>query len=325
MPPLYQRAGTVSRGRYTVTMTNEERAGLIVRDVLKEPVVACEAITGRGSVNLVYAITTPYQDVIVRMRERDDARVEYGKEVWCYRRAGESGIPGPRVLAVGQDDAGEYLVLTRVLGANGEDTPDALSVWKTLGGYARRIHTVPVTGFGNVLADAEADRFSNGHSPTWNEQLAYNLAQLTPTDALIALGVYDAEERGVVQAAFAELGTCRFQFGLNHGDLSPRNVIVSSSGETSLLDWGCAHVHAVPHSDLLTLPHWQLPLDPVTATFLQGYGLSGADYEALLPDLARLHVLRSFDVTRWAIDQHPESVVDRAERARQAWKWFSRR
>lgn len=306
-------------------MTNEERAASIAASVLNEPITACEPITGRGSVNLVYVVATPFQEAIVRMREMGDVRVEYGKEVWCYRKAGEAGIPGPRVLAVGQDDTGEYLVLTRVAGANGEDVPDPLSVWRTLGGYARRIHALPVGGFGNVLADVEADTFGNGHSPTWEEQLAYNLAQLTRTDPLITLGVYGAGEREEVQAAFAELGALVFRFGLNHGDLSPRNVIVSPDSETFLLDWGCAHVHVVPHSDLLTLPDWQSPDDPITAAFLEGYGLSWAVYGALLPGLTRLALLRTFDVTRWARDRHPAGVEECAGRARQAWERLSRR
>lgn len=306
-------------------MANEDRAAQIAARVLKEPITDCEAITGRGSVNLVYCVATPSQQVVVRMREAGDVRVEFGKEAWCYQRAGEAGIPGPRVLDVGEDDAGESLVLARVDGASGEDVPDALSVWRTLGGYARRIHAIPVSGFGNLVSDPGADTFGNGHAPSWEAQVAYNQAQLGLEDALIALGVYDAGEIEAIQAAFAELAGCRFRFGLNHGDLSPRNVIVSPGGETFLLDWGCAHVHAVPHSDLLTLPDWQSPDDPTTAAFLAGYGLSRAEYEALLPDLKRLSLLRAFDVTRWAIDQRPADVEAYAERTGQAWESVSRR
>jgi hypothetical protein len=52
--------------------------------------------------------------------------------------------------------------------------------------------------------------------------------------------------------------------------------------------------------------------------FLHGYGMSDVTFARLLPELRSLMLLKSFDLTRWAIDRRPERVREIAARAREA-------
>ena len=65
--------------------------------------------------------------------------------------------------------------------------------------------------------------------------------------------------------------------GLNHYDLAIRNTVVDEKGQISLLDWGSAEAHLVPHYDLLEILRWQHPSDEGFRAFELGYGLDAAD------------------------------------------------
>ena len=51
---------------------------------------------------------------------------------------------------------------------------------------------------------------------------------------------------------------------------------------------------------------------------LEGYGISPAEYERMLPELESLLVLRAFDKLRWAIEWNAAEVGRFADHAREA-------
>ena len=93
--------------------------------------------------------------------------------------------------------------------------------------------------------------------------------------------------------------------------------MVDATGQVSLLDWGSAEAHLVPHYDLLEILRRLPPSDARFQAFLGGYGLDEAEFAALLPEVRSLALLKAFDLTRWAIDRCPARIEEIAEQARQ--------
>jgi|GEM_PF-423289 Putative homoserine kinase type II (protein kinase fold) len=299
-------------------------AAAIVTEALRLSVRHVTPINGLGSVNLVFQAETEGDAVVVRFgKPGDDSaakRAEYEKERLCLLHAAAAGMPGPKPLSAGECGGRPFLLLSRVPGTNGSEQntvlPDAL--YRTLGRYARALHDLPATT-GFEAGDPQ---------DVWLRFADYNLGELTASDPLIGLGVYAPGEQAAIRDTFAWLrGLSYLRVGLNHGDLSPRNTVVDpATGTVYLLDWGCAEVQLVPHYDLNTLfdglPPPMSP-DPLRAAFLDGYGMTAAEWVTLLPELRAFSLLKAFDLTRWAIDRCPARVPELAARAAAAFRaWY---
>jgi hypothetical protein len=120
-----------------------------------------------------------------------------------------------------------------------------------------------------------------------------------------------------IRHVFHTLREATFRIGLNHYDLAIRNTMVDATGQVTLLDWGSAEVHLVPHYDLLEILCRMHPEDARFQAFLEGYGLDEGEFAALLPEVQSLALLKAFDLTRWAIDRCPSRIEEIAEQARQ--------
>jgi serine/threonine protein kinase len=186
--------------------------------------------------------------------------------------------------------------------------------WQALGRCARLIHSVRLDDFGETPAGFRAGEAQ----AEWASFVQYNLDSLTAEDELIRLGVYQPDQAGQIRAWFAALQAAAIRLGLNHGDLSPWNTLIAPDGQVSLLDWGSAAWHLVPHYDFIHLLREYPPAASETQLFLQGYGLTETEYARLLPELRSLLVLKEFDLTRWALARCPERITEIAARARTA-------
>jgi len=208
------------------------------------------------------------------------------------------------------------MLQTYVVGENGADRPsNTTRIWRALGHYARIIHGVATDGFGDVLSPDQPGIFTD----TWSRFLSYNIDSLTSADPLLRLGVMTPAQVQEIGRLFRELRDKPFRFALNHGDLALRNTLINRSGTITLLDWGCAEAHVVPHFDLIEIRRSSLaPNTSGFAAFLDGYGLSLSEYRMMLPDLDSLALLRAFDKLRWALDRKPERVPAFVRTARQA-------
>lgn len=286
------------------------RAEAIAREFFGQAATRVEALPGLGSVNDIFVAQFPQKRVVVRLPKPEDqhrAAAFYEKERWCLEQAATLGIPSPSVLTQGTYDSWPYQVLSFVEGTNGEQStlvPPLL--WHTLGDYARRFHTLATTGFGETLPELLTE---DGRA-RWQRFIAYNVASLTESDPLQTLGVYSPPQRNAIHSRFLQLQQHEFRLGLCHGDLAPRNTILAPNGTLSLLDWGCAEAHVVPHYDLLNVP------DEFLGTFLDGYGWPEETRAALLAQVQDLALLKAFDLVRWAIDRCPRRIEELAMKAR---------
>jgi aminoglycoside phosphotransferase (APT) family kinase protein len=136
------------------------------------------------------------------------------------------------------------------------------------------------------------------------------------------VGVLTKSQSKVVRSIFADLKSESFDFGLNHGDLSLKNVIVDESGKANLVDWGSAEASIVPHHDLIQLLKMNMiendPDDAAIRSFLEGYGMPTSEFEQMRPTLGSLLLLRAFDKLRWALDSGIDGLESYITHAKQA-------
>jgi Ser/Thr protein kinase RdoA (MazF antagonist) len=269
-----------------------------------------------GGVNHVYRVSNGSESIVIRIAMlSDEHRAErfFEMERWCIERASKAGVPGPAVLGVGRSDGRTYMLQRFVLGDPGTRSklhPEA--IWRTLGTYARAIHGIALDGFGEHLAD-----FTAGARTGWRTFVQYNLDSLTPTDELLALDVYRPCQRAALEKVFSRLLDTPFAFGLTHGDLSPRNVIVDGEQRVTLLDWGCAEAHIVPHYELVGILRAGEADAACLLGFLEGYGTEAANLSQILADVRAVRVLKAIDLTRWAIARCPDRRDSIAAAARE--------
>ena len=234
-------------------VSEENIAAQVTTNFLKEAVRKISPIVGKGSVNRIFVVETENHKVVVRISEWEKAFQEYEKEAWCSQQASKLDIPGPQVFTTGKFENTSYAIHSFVTGDYGLDRHlDKTHIWRTLGEYAKRIHSIKVSGFGDVLADPKKNQF-RAYNSSWQDSINYHLAYLTENDEFIKLGVYNPGQTTDIQRIFESLGKRDFNFALNHGDLALRNTLVDQQGRVNFLDWGCAEAHIVPHTDLISI------------------------------------------------------------------------
>jgi aminoglycoside phosphotransferase (APT) family kinase protein len=309
--------------RKRIVLRNDiQLASKIASRFFNESQISILPVLGKGSVNKVFIVEVAGAKVIVRMRNDNAALDEYTKEAWCIKKAAAARVPVSDVLAIGMFEEHAYMIQTYIAGDEGRNSQLPGSyIWRQLGKYARLIHSIDVAGFGLKLRD-----LTEGDSrKSWLKYLDYNIESLNEADELLKLNVVTQSQSKIIRTMFESLREKRFSFGLNHGDLSLKNVIVDKSGRVNLLDWGSAEASITPHHDLIQLLKMNmLENDPgreEIQDFLDGYGISQIEFEQMMPELNSLLMLRAFDKLRWAIDwsagglgrfvNHAKSVVER--------------
>lgn len=298
------------------------QARQIAGDFLGEKVKTSYPIIGRGVTNQVCVIETKSNKVVVRMNDKETLP-QFTTEKWCIEQAAAVGIPGPEVLSIGVAGQTAYMIQNFINGNNGLDSKVPRSViWRQLGKYARDIHLIPVQGYGGNLTDSINGEFQSpshaGSDGSWQGYVQYNINSLTESDRLIELGVINKMESQKVRKLFESLMQEKFQFGLNHGDLSIKNTIIDQANQIVLLDWN-AEVSVIPHATVAQLMHYQiLGLEEGASAeefkaFLDGYGISTKDLAGIRP----LLLLKAFDTLRWAIDRRHDLIKAYAAYAKQ--------
>lgn len=288
-------------------------------------------ILGKGFVNKVWLAEASGHKMIIRLNAEDSrAAAIYRKEQWCMERAEQAGIPGARTLDQGEYKGVPYIIQSFEEGVNGLDSPvDPLFIWQQIGRHARCIHAIPTEGYGEELAEPAQHLFRSpphpGSDGSWAGYIRYNIESLNENDPLLRLGIFSVDQSKLIRDLLGRMEKQTFHFGLNHGDLSLKNVLVDVRGPEApprivLLDWGSAEVYPVPHGDLIQLIQTRFrdgcPKTAEIKAFLRGYGL-GRDLE---DDTYNLMVLRALDKLRWAIDCSPRHIEECASFAKYAVK-----
>lgn len=296
----------------------------IAGDVLMEKVKSSYQIKNKGIENLVCVVETMNRKVVVRMNSKETYPI-LKKEEWCIQQAIAVGIPGPEVLATGVADETAYMIQAFVNGDNGIDAVLGKSddIWRRLGEYAKLIHSIPVNGYGENLVDPAKGEFHSpshaGSDGSWQGYIQYNVNCMSEQDPLIKLGVITPAQSIQIRALFEDLKSITFDFGLNHGDLSLKNTMITPDNQLVLIDWGNAEVGVIPQGTVMQLMHYQLleleeaPAQEELEAFLDGYGIRLSD----LPKLKHLLLLKAFDNLRWAMDHRPDLVEPYSAYAKQ--------
>lgn len=303
-------------------MNTVETVSEIISNIFSERALKISQLTGKGSVNEVFIVETENSKLVVRMNDASSLD-EYKKEVWSVNRAKEKNILVAEILNVGVFGAKAYSIQKFIEGSEGRDSSiDKKFIWEKLGEYASRIHKIKVAGFGLKFSDL----IEGNAEKSWLEYLDYNIESLNENDKLLKFGVTTRAQSESIRNIFENLRLRKFEFGLNHGDLSLRNTIVDVFGKAHLIDWGSSEASIVPHHDLIELLKMNMlendPDDAEFRAFLDGYGITKDEYEMMLPDLKSLSLLRAFDKLRWAIDWKIENLEDYIFEAKETVKRF---
>ncbi len=263
------------------------------------------SVAGQGSVNRVYVLSSDTSRFVIRFAIDPLRQDEFEVEAWCLAQAAAYGIPSPRVVACGNLRKIPYLIQTFAEGAPGTKAR-SLASWRLMAEYARVVHTIPIT---DDAPDGLFSRFGRDLDEAWRAHLNYNLDQLVATDALIRLGVYPADQQTRLRSALTRLEDVELFFGLCHGDLSLRNLLVPRVGAPVLIDWGSASAGPVPYGDLVPLVKaHRVTGDPSTAELHAFAAGLGTPLEGISDTLEGLLLLAALDSVRWAIDQRPDRL-----------------
>jgi aminoglycoside phosphotransferase (APT) family kinase protein len=286
---------------------------------LNNPQIRVVPILRRGSVNKVFIVETTGTKLVVRLSDNTESLEEYKKEAWCIDKAAVLSVPVATVLDVGVIEQQAYMIQSYVEGVEGRDSLFPRShIWRQLGKYARLIHSIRVAGFGLKLSG-----LTQGDSrKSWLQYLNYNIESLDEHDELVKLKVLTPPQSKIIRGIFEGLKGHSFEFGLNHGDLSLKNVIVNEFGNVHLIDWGSAEASIVPHHDLIQMLKMNMlendPDEGEIQSFLDGYGISPFELAQMLPTLESLLLLRAFDKLRWALDRGIDGLESYIIHAQQA-------
>ena len=270
------------------------------------PAADLTRVSDRGSCNHVFIVTADPDKLVIRMNNDRDSN-EFLKEDWCMTQARASGVRVPKPISRGVLAGWNFSVQSFEGDENGADVQDQLSVWHWLGRMAARFHRVSVQGFGLKLLDEKAGRFDSD----WQDYVTSNIEALAKRrccECLSETQVTDLHYR------FERLAEKRFEFGLCHGDLTPRNVVLDDDLKT-LIDWGCAEAHVVPHFDFRELLRDNDFDSAEVRAFASGYGLNQA-FASLLPEIESVLLICAYDVVRWAKDGAPAQVAEKEQQLR---------
>ena len=264
-----------------------------------------DAVHQRGSVNYVFIVGAGADRFVIRFARDPQRADEFAAERWCAQRAAAQGIPTAEVVAVGILEGVPYGVQRFVTGKPG-DSVTGSELWSALGRYGRVINA--------ISADDSAPtglftRFGRDLPSAWNAHVEYNLGELDATDPLLRMGVYSSQQQDRLRKTLTELSEIPMRFGLSHGDLSIRNLLLPAGESPVLIDWGSASFGPVPLTDLLLLDRDARNAgSPSDAEFHAFAEAAGVDLEQVRGTLNAYRQLHLLDLVRWATDQRPERL-----------------
>lgn len=281
----------------------ENLATDIVRQELRLIDFELNEIVGLGKVNKVFIVTSQDGDFILRLNNEAHKTLEFRKEKWCIDTVKNTGVPSPTVLKIGTYQEVHFMLQRKIPGMNGSHASikEKLAIWRSLGTYARIFQQIPRI----ADTDVEEDEF---HA-SWRHRLRYNIEELNEKDSLLSNGVVSKEDHAKMKTVLSALGEKEFATGLVHGDLCPRNSIWQE-GKTFLIDWGMAEINIVPHNEIgIALLSGEANSEEFRA-FLDGLGLSKAEYARIEPEVKAINFLHHLDKYRWAKDYSVNNIGD---------------
>ena len=283
-------------------------------EAVGERTLSYREIVGLGEVNHVFVVETCQGEWVVRFHKDPLETENYEKEAWCLNQMHMAGVPVPEFVGRGCVQDVCFIVQSFIPGENGHERRSP-ELWRLLGQYCRAINEFPID---ESAPGSLFQRFGRDVVQNWRSHIAYNLKQLNSDDPLIGLGAYERGQQGLLRSRFSGLEERVDRFGLTHGDLVPRNVLITPQGTPVLVDWGSAFTGPCPFTDFNRI--WsdvdtnEFALSELQS-FADGYQIQ---LESMLDTMQDLWLLGRIDVVRWAIDRRPDRVKELAESAKLA-------
>ncbi|MFK8164367.1 MAG: aminoglycoside phosphotransferase family protein [Lewinella sp.] len=281
----------------------KQRVTKIFKKELNEVPLSVMEIAGYGTVNSVFMVACQSVNYVIRLNEEEGKHLEFIKEEWCINEARKAGVPSPIVIANGVFEGTVYMIQEQLEGVNGStcSKKDKELIWEYMGRYASKYHRIKDIAI-PALKEAE-------FHDDWGSKLAYNINQLNADDSLLLSDALNPAAHTDIRRILISLREKDFDFGLIHGDLSPRNTIVNASS-TYLIDWGTASVNVVPHNEIgILLMEGEVGKKEFLA-FLKGMGASEQEYREMELEVWKLNLLHRLDKYRWATDYKIEDLMD---------------
>lgn len=247
-------------------------------------------------------------DVVLRFPIDRLGENEFPVEYWATCQAGKAGIPIAQPVIHGVYCDVPFMV-SEFVEADPRPTENP---WKWLGRYARTIGLIDL----REAPPSLYSRFGPDLEHAWSAHLRYNLEALGGDDRLHRDGAYSS--RTDLFRRLHSLTIDRYEFGLAHGDLAPRNLISrGSDAPPVLIDWGAAETGPTPWTDARRVFEWAFVDQSISPAdyeqFVAGAGLATTEDRHTLASMTALHLL---DATRWALDKRPDLYDDYVRRCR---------
>ncbi len=278
--------------------------GEIVTKFFNSLPVAVHKIVDRGATNKVFRVDLSESTIVIRISPEPNAD-QFQKEQWEMEQARQLQISTPKVLSVGMYENTPYMIQEFIGGVHGTEAPNKTGLWKTLGEYAKIIHSMPTKGFGDHMDMQFPGKFDSNRKDL-SEYLKYNIDELNDKDILLKMDILTLRQSEKIKAMLESLKDESFTFGLNHGDLSLKNII-DKNGQVFLFDWGSSEVHIIPHFDFMEALQTSFKFkfeDRDFVAFINAYGFSENQFMEIKPTIDILFLLRAIDKLRWAIEKN---------------------
>lgn len=246
----------------------------------------------QGSVNAAFLVECSSGRFVLRTG-RDEFHT-YRKEAWCMDKASACGVPTARQIAYGKNSSGDFSLQSAIDGVDGRDfTGDKQSMWREMGRLARIINTIPTPGYGYDLRSG------------WSEFIDWSLTNIFRDALFESSGILSWKQVTAAKKMISSMAEWRFKPHLAHGNLSPGNVLIDSSGKLHVVDWGSAIGARVPHFEVADVLAWGWGRKFERA-FLEGMGIGGERFQELRDDVEKVIVWRFMDSIRWASKSKPD-------------------
>jgi hygromycin-B 4-O-kinase len=241
-----------------------------------------------GHTNFVFEATARNKSYIVRIATKRSRLNDFIKEQWAVEHAQKKGVPVAEILEVGCDVIGLPYMLQKKL--NGEEAvhhPERFRILQELGKFARIIHSIPTTHFGNEF-DWNRNKLSKNQ--TWKSFLHEEWKIRHRLNVLEKYGLMKSSQLKKLNALVSRMENWEEKPTLSHGDLRLKNVIVNRKGKfIGLIDWENCISTIAPYWDLSIALH-DLSID-AKMQFLKGYGTRPGEMKRLSPFLKAINVL----------------------------------
>lgn len=264
-------------------------------------------VADKGSVNFVFVVETGSDRWVIRTPKDGRSPDVFAAERWCASQAQSMKVPTPSIPFVGISEGRAYSVQAFVDGCRGNDMPQQGDLWSALGRHGARINRIEPT------SDAPAGlftRFGRQLASAWTAHLDYNFEQLHARDELVLRGILSREEQELVRSSVDRLRESPQRFGLSHGDLALRNLIVTDDAGPVLIDWGSASFGPVPWPDLLIIDRDRRREGASVQRMMKFATAGGTDIVAQWKTFTGFRLLHHVDLVRWAIERRPDRIAD---------------